>query len=599
MAYRCRTCGLSDSSCMCLACFDPDDHEGHDFRVYRCSSGGCCDCGDPLAWRPDGFCKRHRHGDRDRDRDGDRDGEAPSMGDLERGAVETLVRRVVAFAVNVLREVFLVCCRRPPGEQQEEEEEDDDERSTDSHSRRRRRSRRATLPRTGRRRGAFPTIVQVHLERLHQCLAWLQTLATSCLAYRAVVSAALFEPLPSTFDLRFEWQTDADEEEGREEEEGPRLLLPLDVLLRTGVLLPVEICDSLGVLYLKLLFDQEFKQRYTCHFVDAYPYFIELYLQASAEHNDDGVRNLSRFIDRLFCQLFHSTAQLDELQRAFDARQSTQPPPATRPRQRRRRQNASSAMSCVETLMAFLLDKLLALFQGTQRLESVGATSTVRVVDCGRSVFKKRIYARLCSDLRTLLVHPKVAAQILLASLARTTTTDSRVAWTLRRDSVLARLVDVVATLQAMDLQLRHVTQHIEFESQNWTFAFVVDYEMTLLLSAFLGGVPLLFEMVPPPEHDALAAALLRPIKRAIHAWTAATASATTTTNRSGRRATDDGDGGGGSRHAQAQLPRAAAAHAGGVSAGRHERVDASNARRLAAARAAVASRRRRATRRR
>ncbi|POM65106.1 Hypothetical protein PHPALM_19238 [Phytophthora palmivora] len=33
MAYRCRTCGLSDSSCMCLA--------------Y------------PLAWRPEGFCKKH------------------------------------------------------------------------------------------------------------------------------------------------------------------------------------------------------------------------------------------------------------------------------------------------------------------------------------------------------------------------------------------------------------------------------------------------------------------------------------------------------------------------------------------------------------
>ncbi|KAJ0395525.1 hypothetical protein P43SY_001272 [Pythium insidiosum] len=477
MAYRCRTCGLSDSSCMCLACFDPADHEGHDFRVYRCSSGGCCDCGDPLAWRPDGFCKRHRHGQ------GQGHGQShgaglAAMGDLERRAVDTLVRRVVAFGVHVLREVHQFCLR-PDGR----------------HDRDRDRDR--VLPRTGRRRAAFPAIVQVHLERLHQCLAWLQALATSCLAYRALVSAALFEELPPAFSLGPDGHSDR-HSQGQGQDRRPRVAL--DVFLQAGVLLPVEICDTLGVLYLKLLFDQDFKQRYTCHFVDWYPHFIELYLLASAEGNDDGVRSLSRFIDRLFCQLFHSTAQLEELERAFQARAG------------------ASAVSCVETLMTFLLDKLLALFQSTQRVETVGAAgATVRVADCGRGVFRKRIYARLCSDLRTLLVHPRVAAQILHASLSAS---DAEKQWTLRAGSVFARLVDVVATLQAMDLQLRHVTQHIEFESQTWTFAFVVDYEMTLLLSAFAGGVPLVLDPLPPAKRAALAAALLRPIKRAIQAWT-------------------------------------------------------------------------------
>ena len=60
VAYRCKTCQVSDSSCMCIECFDPKDHEGHDYRMYQSSSGGCCDCGDPLAWNPNGFCKRHR-----------------------------------------------------------------------------------------------------------------------------------------------------------------------------------------------------------------------------------------------------------------------------------------------------------------------------------------------------------------------------------------------------------------------------------------------------------------------------------------------------------------------------------------------------------
>jgi hypothetical protein len=60
VAYRCRDCGTTESSCVCLDCFDPAEHEGHDFRIYRSSSGGCCDCGDTASWRPSGFCRRHR-----------------------------------------------------------------------------------------------------------------------------------------------------------------------------------------------------------------------------------------------------------------------------------------------------------------------------------------------------------------------------------------------------------------------------------------------------------------------------------------------------------------------------------------------------------
>ena len=60
VAYRCKTCGVWGSSCMCVDCFDIDEHQGHDFRMYSSSTGGCCDCGDPAAWRPDGFCKKHK-----------------------------------------------------------------------------------------------------------------------------------------------------------------------------------------------------------------------------------------------------------------------------------------------------------------------------------------------------------------------------------------------------------------------------------------------------------------------------------------------------------------------------------------------------------
>lgn len=60
VAYRCVTCGISENSCMCVYCFDAKDHVDHEYRLYSSSAGGCCDCGDPIAWRESGFCKKHR-----------------------------------------------------------------------------------------------------------------------------------------------------------------------------------------------------------------------------------------------------------------------------------------------------------------------------------------------------------------------------------------------------------------------------------------------------------------------------------------------------------------------------------------------------------
>lgn len=45
VAYRCLTCGISPSSCICVACFNAGEHEGHDYFIYRSDYGGCCDCG--------------------------------------------------------------------------------------------------------------------------------------------------------------------------------------------------------------------------------------------------------------------------------------------------------------------------------------------------------------------------------------------------------------------------------------------------------------------------------------------------------------------------------------------------------------------------
>ena len=56
--YKCSTCE-NDSSCvLCVDCFDPSKHVGHSYRLIQVV-GGCCDCGDPCAWNPAGFCSRH------------------------------------------------------------------------------------------------------------------------------------------------------------------------------------------------------------------------------------------------------------------------------------------------------------------------------------------------------------------------------------------------------------------------------------------------------------------------------------------------------------------------------------------------------------
>lgn len=59
MAYRCSDCQMNSSSCICVDCFKHGNHEGHDYRLYSSGYGGCCDCGDPAAWKPKGFCSKH------------------------------------------------------------------------------------------------------------------------------------------------------------------------------------------------------------------------------------------------------------------------------------------------------------------------------------------------------------------------------------------------------------------------------------------------------------------------------------------------------------------------------------------------------------
>lgn len=59
-SYSCKTCGVDDTCCLCAKCFDATDHTGHMVRIsISPGNSGCCDCGDPEAWKTPMFCTIH------------------------------------------------------------------------------------------------------------------------------------------------------------------------------------------------------------------------------------------------------------------------------------------------------------------------------------------------------------------------------------------------------------------------------------------------------------------------------------------------------------------------------------------------------------
>lgn len=59
IVWVCRTCQADETCVLCHNCYTQSNHEGHDVAFYHAQAGGCCDCGDPDAWDPAGFCPHH------------------------------------------------------------------------------------------------------------------------------------------------------------------------------------------------------------------------------------------------------------------------------------------------------------------------------------------------------------------------------------------------------------------------------------------------------------------------------------------------------------------------------------------------------------
>ena len=60
IAWNCRTCQADSTCVICDNCFRHSNHDGHEVYFHRTTPGGCCDCGDPEAWKSEGCCDAHR-----------------------------------------------------------------------------------------------------------------------------------------------------------------------------------------------------------------------------------------------------------------------------------------------------------------------------------------------------------------------------------------------------------------------------------------------------------------------------------------------------------------------------------------------------------
>ena len=408
MAYRCKDCGLSDSSCMCVDCFDPALHEGHNYRLYRSQSGGCCDCGDRMAWRETGFCCKHT---------GNESGAETPLNALMRANLDVVTYTVCAvLAERVRRDVIDASAVAQAG----------------------------------------------------QCVAWLQTMSKVCDSFRnsvcrafvaghalahlcsrvvaspaasaaaAAAAVAASRPLalelPSIYELGLidDDDDDDDDYDGVDDDDADsrrprptRVPLPscmLDVLVRYGANVPSALQDSTAMLQLELLFNSAYKQVYTISFATYYGHTIRVYMRADTDDlaQKDVQEGLQRSMDRIFCQLFHSSGTVLDLVQRHD-------------------------------LVSVLLDALKELLLETRRNVFASAGQRFRTVEPSHKHVFNNTYSRLAQDLRTVLGHEEVATYL----LAHGDDTKIKAVWPLRqhaegevRITMQARFTDVLLLMQ-------------------------------------------------------------------------------------------------------------------------------------------------------
>ncbi|KAI0890602.1 uncharacterized protein GGS22DRAFT_15740 [Annulohypoxylon maeteangense] len=100
-SYSCKTCSTDDTCCLCSKCFNATDHAGHMVRIsISPGNSGCCDCGDPEAWKTPMFCTIHS--EREDDRSKGKGKEVAGLPDEVISNIRMTVSRVIDFICDVI-----------------------------------------------------------------------------------------------------------------------------------------------------------------------------------------------------------------------------------------------------------------------------------------------------------------------------------------------------------------------------------------------------------------------------------------------------------------------------------------------------------------
>ena len=453
VAYRCRTCGMSPCSAICHECFEKGPHRNHNFLMYRSVAGGCCDCGDPGAWKASGFCSSHK-------------GPPASfhlpMPELELRGAFNCIYDVVSHVTAALSAHYDKLPLRPKFDSSGEPSPDDELPPYCSKSLKLLQEL-CTYGDVYRRIVCSATLGDIGLAnpRLRGspyggCAASSSPAAPPLLSMRASASwnralpfnspcppASPAAPLPAIEMTASVMSIDDDRAAaGGEGEQGPLL----ECLILSATHLSVEI----STLFLQMLFDFDFKKEFTRVFIRYYGRFMRTILQ---QYHKKEIP--TRMVD-ISVQLFSNSMLTVQMIRE-------------------------------EALLSTLFRNIMMLVEEQGEL-GAGQLPDHITLNCEHHIWTKRTYWPITNDLVNILSHRAVVAEFLT------------------RVDIVKEWLQVARRFQGIDAHVREIGTHIELENRHWTSPFFIELELVMeQLSLLDAGVKVIMSspMVPVPGERA------------------------------------------------------------------------------------------------
>ena len=445
VAYRCRTCGMSPCSAICHECFEKGPHRNHNFLMYRSVAGGCCDCGDPGAWKASGFCSSHKG--------------PPAtfhlpMPEQELRGAFNCIYDVVSYVTEALSAHYDRLALRPKFDASGDANPEDELPPYCSKSLKllqelctygdvyRRIVCSATLGDIGlanpNLRGGSP-----YGASAASSSPAAPPLLSQARAGAACPSASLLMPPPAI--EKSASSMSIDEDQAAADGEGGQGSL-LEHLILSATHLSVEI----STLFLQMLFDFDFKKEFTRVFIRYYGRFMQTILQ---QYHKKEIP--TRMVD-ISVQLFSNSMLTVQMIRE-------------------------------EALLSTLFRNIMMLVEEQAELGGERPPDQI-TLNCEHHIWTKRTYWPITNDLVNILSHRAVVSEFLT------------------RVDIVKEWLQVARRFQGIDAHVRETGTHIELENRHWTSPFFIELELVMeQLSLLDAGVKVIMAspMVAEPGEPA------------------------------------------------------------------------------------------------